>query len=133
MIKNDIVHLSFRPKELYTIMECSIRLFPICTIRMCGAEEYCVRIVRASLCLALTAIAMFEEHCPDAEEFKKLASKDQAFFLLDKALRNWIDNHRVVGKEMFGGHVARERAWRGSSLKLAKVENEILVGITLTL
>ena len=114
---------------MYAVMDYSITLFKRCTIRMCGAEAHCVLIVRASLALALTAIAMFEKHCPDLEEFKKFACKDKAFFLLDEALREWIDKDRVIGKGMFGGCIAKERTWRGSSNKLARVENEILVGI----
>ena len=118
-----------RPRNMYALMECSIRLFNRCTIRMCGAEAHCVLVVRASLSLALNAIAMFEKHCPDSAEINKLACKDEAFGLLDEALRKWIDNYHVIGKEMFGGYTAKERTWTGSSIKLARVENEILVGI----
>ena len=123
------MHINFsnRPRNMYAVMDYSIGLFNRCTVQMCGAEAPCVLIVRASLALALTAIAMFEKHCPDSEEFDKLACKDQAFLLLDETLRKWIDDYHVIGKEMFGGYIAKEGIRRNT--KLARVDNEIVVGI----
>lgn len=103
-----------------------MRLFEASTqTRICGPESHCVLIVRASISLALTTIAMYEQHVPDSQ-VNKLSCKDKTFTFLDKALRNWIENSLVIGKGMFGGNTVKRR-FLGT--KLEKVKDEILVSI----
>ena len=93
---------------------------------MSGREEHCVVVVKASLSLALTTIAMFERHCPDTKEYKREAFRDNALFNVDVTLQKWIDNPNVIGKAMFGGFT--ERAWCiRTSYQLARVREEIMV------
>ena len=96
---------------------------------MSGREKHCVLVVRASLSLALSTIAMFELHCTDSKELKKNACRDRAFSDLDATLRKWIGDPSVIGKAMFGG--CTESSWgKRSSIKLARVTEEIMVRVS---
>lgn len=119
-----------RPENMFALMSNAIKLFERCTARMSGREEHSVQVVRASLSLALTTIAVFEQHCPDTKEHRKSSCKDRAFSDLDKTLREWVGSASVIGKAMFGGYT--ESSWGlRSSIKLARVKEEIMVRVTL--
>lgn len=112
-------------QEYHAIMDGSRILFNRCTSQWSSAVESSVSMVQASLSLALTAIGIFQEYCPESQQYQKSASLNKALSDLDESLRKWIDNRTVIGKQMFGDFITT--SWTGGYSTLVKLDREIMV------
>lgn len=106
------------------MVDASIRLFSNLRIKISSPSYPFLELLKASVSLVLFALTDFNGFFPEEESDKK-QKLIRVFGGLDRDLKNWIIEPRVIGGSMFGGST-NPRHWK------AEEEIRVYIGIMLS-